>query len=149
MMNRQIRGGSGLFGVVLITMLAASGVATAQTAAPTYAASAATGEHVFKTYCAACHGTSARGDGPIAASLKRRPSDLTEIAKRNGWTFPSDVVFQVIDGRQPTRGHGGPDMPAWFDIFRRSSEGGDEHAVHARISALVKYLESIQTGLGR
>ena len=102
------------------------------------------GGEVFRTYCATCHGTSARGDGPLAASMKRKPANLTEIAKRNGGEFPSDVVFRTIDGRQPVRGHGGPDMPVWGDAFERSREAGDQARVKSVIQSLVDYLESIQ-----
>ena len=103
-----------------------------------------TGGEVFRTYCATCHGTSARGDGPLAASMRRKPANLTEIAKRNGGAFPSELVFRTIDGRQPVRGHGGPDMPVWGDAFTRSREAGDADRVKAVIQSLVDYLESVQ-----
>jgi cytochrome c553 len=32
---------------------------------------------MFKAYCAACHGDSAKGDGPATPTLKSPPSDLT------------------------------------------------------------------------
>lgn len=102
------------------------------------------GGETFRTYCATCHGTSARGDGPLASSMRRKPANLTEIAKRNGDVFPSELVFKIIDGRQPVRGHGGPDMPAWGDAFTRSREAGAEERVKAVIQSLVDYLESIQ-----
>jgi len=106
--------------------------------------SAATGDYLFRTYCAACHGTSARGDGPLADSMRRRPANLTEIAKRNNGVFPTEQVLKMVDGRQPINGHGGPDMPVWGDAFVRSVDGGDPAIVQARIKALVAYLESIQ-----
>jgi mono/diheme cytochrome c family protein len=106
------------------------------------------GSYLFRTYCASCHGTSARGDGPLADSLRRRPPDLTQIAKRNKDVFPGDLVHQIIDGRQKVRGHGGPDMPVWGDAFARSAEGGSEEVVRARIGDLVKYLEGIQVKSG-
>ncbi len=107
-------------------------------------ASQSHGSYYFQTYCAACHGTSARGDGPLADSMRKRPANLTEILKRNSGVFPKDLIFQVIDGRQPVRGHGGPDMPVWGDAFKRSIEGGSEDAVRNRIQAIVDYLEAIQ-----
>ncbi len=105
---------------------------------------AATGAYLFRTYCAACHGTSARGDGPVAGEMRRRPSDLTQIARSHKGVFPTEKVSQMIDGRQPVRGHGGPGMPVWGDVFTRSVETGDPVIVEARIKALVTYLESIQ-----
>jgi nucleotide-binding universal stress UspA family protein/mono/diheme cytochrome c family protein len=104
----------------------------------------ATGREVFRTYCASCHGETARGDGPLASAMKRKPANLTEIAKRNGGAFPTEMVFKTIDGRQPIRGHGGPDMPVWGDVFTRSREAGDAERVKAVIQSLVEYLDSIQ-----
>lgn len=106
------------------------------------------GSYLFRTYCASCHGSAARGDGPLADSMRRRPPDLTQIATRNKDVFPGDLVFQIIDGRQKVRGHGGPDMPVWGDAFARSAEGGGEDAVRARIRDLVKFLEGIQMKSG-
>lgn len=103
-----------------------------------------TGGALFSTYCASCHGSTARGDGPLAANMRRKPANLTEIAKRNGGEFPTDLVFRTIDGRQRVRGHGGPDMPQWAEAFGKSSEAGDDDRVKRVIQSLVDYLESIQ-----
>jgi len=108
------------------------------------AQSAATGDYLFRTYCAACHGSSGRGDGPLADSMRRRPANLTEIARRNNGVFPSEEVLRMVDGRQPVKGHGGPDMPVWGDVFARTADGGDPAIVQARLKAIVAYLESIQ-----
>jgi mono/diheme cytochrome c family protein len=81
------------------------------------------GSDVFKDYCAVCHGTSAKGDGPLAGHMKRRPPDLTVLAKQNGGVFPSEQVRKIIDGRQPVPGHGGPDMPVWGNAFKASRLG--------------------------
>jgi mono/diheme cytochrome c family protein len=102
------------------------------------------GSDLFKTYCAVCHGTSAHGDGPLAANMKKPPPDLTQFAARNGGVFPSALVARIIDGRQPVTGHGGPDMPVWGDAFRASRVESSEEAVQARIKALVEHLERIQ-----
>ena len=103
-----------------------------------------TGGEVFRTYCATCHGPSGRGDGPLAPSMRRKPSDLTEVAKRNGGEYPSEIVFRTIDGRTPVRGHGGPDMPVWGDAFARSRDGGDPATVKERIDALVDFIRTLQ-----
>jgi mono/diheme cytochrome c family protein len=129
-----------------VVTLAVAGVLA--TSAPLWAQSARTaaptGDYLYRTYCASCHGTSARGDGPLADSMRRRPADLTEIARRNQGVFPRDQVFRTIDGRQPVRGHGGANMPVWGDVFTRSSEVPNEAAVTERIEALVRYLEGLQ-----
>ena len=75
--------------------------------------------------------------------MTRKPADLTEIANRNGGSYPSELVFRTIDGKKPVRGHGGPDMPVWGDAFARSRNGGDEDHVRRMIHALVDYLETM------
>jgi mono/diheme cytochrome c family protein len=124
-----------------------TGFAAAQSADPAAAPQikqTIAGGELFRTYCAVCHGTAARGDGPLAPSMTRKPADLTEMAKRNGGSFPAELAFRTIDGKQPVRGHGGPDMPVWGDAFARSRDGGDENKVRQMIQSLVDYLESIQ-----
>ena len=106
------------------------------------------GCEVFRLYCAACHGPSGRGDGPLASNMRRKPSDLTEIAKRNGDQFPSEMVFRTIDGRQPVRGHGGPDMPVWGDAFGKSGDNATPTSVRETIESLVSYIRSFQVRPG-
>jgi mono/diheme cytochrome c family protein len=106
--------------------------------------SAKNGGELFRQYCASCHGATARGDGPLAEAMRRRPPNLTEFRKRNSNAYSSDLVYRIIDGREKVRGHGGPDMPVWGDAFSRSLEGTGDDAIRARIQALVDYLESIQ-----
>jgi mono/diheme cytochrome c family protein len=102
------------------------------------------GGDLFKTYCASCHGRSGKGDGPLAEHMKKRPPDLTLFSQENGGVFPSAKVAQIIDGRNPLAGHGGPDMPVWGNVFKASSQVDSDAAVQARIDALVAHLESIQ-----
>jgi mono/diheme cytochrome c family protein len=120
-----------------------AGVARSQTQADLTVRKLA-GHDLFRTYCASCHGTSGVGDGPLASSMRRKPANLTQIAKRNGGQYPSELVYRVIDGRQPVRGHGGPDMPVWGDAFARTSDASDEASVKRKIDALVEYLRAIQ-----
>jgi mono/diheme cytochrome c family protein len=101
------------------------------------------GSGLYSTYCAVCHGADAKGTGPLADSLKRRPADLTLLAKNSGGTYNRDMVRQIIDGKNPVKGHGGGDMPVWGDAFERSADAGPQ-AVKDRLDALVEYLASIQ-----
>jgi nucleotide-binding universal stress UspA family protein/mono/diheme cytochrome c family protein len=130
--------------VFIAALLCAPVSAAAQPATPSPIKHAIAGGEIYRTYCASCHGTAARGDGPLASNMIRKPADLTEIAKRNGGQYPSELVFRTIDGKKPVRGHGGPDMPVWGDAFARSREGGDPETVKRIIQSLVDYLESIQ-----
>ena len=101
------------------------------------------GSGLFSTYCAVCHGTNAKGTGPLADSLRRRPADLTMLAKNNGGNFDKDMVKRIIDGKNPVKGHGGGDMPVWGDAFERSADAGPQ-AAQERIDSLVEYLATIQ-----
>lgn len=129
----------------------AAGLALALSAALATSAAAQSGSvgaYLFRTYCASCHGANARGDGPLADSMRRRPADLTAIAQRNKGVFPTEQVFRIIDGRTPVKGHGGADMPVWGDVFSRSSKTDGPEAVTRQIEALVRYLEGLQTRTG-
>jgi mono/diheme cytochrome c family protein len=101
------------------------------------------GSGLFSTYCVVCHGADGKGTGPLADSLKRRPADLTLLAKNNGGTYPREMVAKIIDGREGVKGHGGGDMPVWGDAFERSADAGPQ-AVSDRIDALVEYLAGMQ-----
>jgi mono/diheme cytochrome c family protein len=133
--------------LIAAMLLLPIGATTASAQTPPVIRQSIAGAELFRTYCASCHGTTARGDGVLASSMTRKPSDLTEIAKRNGGLFPTELVFRTIDGQRPIRGHGGPDMPVWGDAFARSRDGGDPAKVKQLIESLVDYLESIQARL--
>ncbi len=102
------------------------------------------GAETFRTYCASCHGPDGKGDGPFAANLRFHPADLTLIARRHGGSFPADEVYRIVDGRRPVRGHGGPDMPVWGDVFRSPESGYDEATVKEKIRSVVDYVRSLQ-----
>jgi mono/diheme cytochrome c family protein len=104
------------------------------------------GALLFRSYCVSCHGATARGDGPLADHLRSRPPDLTLIAHRDGGTFDEEKVRRIIDGRTPVKGHGGPDMPVWHDVFRvaEEGEGYGEEKVAGRIQSLVEHLAAVQ-----
>jgi mono/diheme cytochrome c family protein len=59
------------------------------------------GASLYKAYCAACHGSDATGQGPMAKALKVPPPDLTRIAERNGGMFPMARVESIIAGEEP------------------------------------------------
>ena len=104
------------------------------------------GERLFETLCANCHGADARGNGPAASYTTGHPPDLTRIAARNGGTFPAERVFQVIDGQFDSPPPGSRHMPIWgYELF--TGEGDDETAHQQVLDAehrLVSYLSSIQ-----
>ena len=100
------------------------------------------GEHLYRTFCASCHGESGRGDGPAAPTLRQPATDLTLLTARAGGTFPREEITRIIDGRQPVTAHDTPDMPKWGQVMQRVER--DERVGQQRIAALVDHLESIQ-----
>jgi mono/diheme cytochrome c family protein len=111
--------------------------------APIQDVSPASGEEMFKSYCAACHGKDAKGAGPATVDLKSTPPDLTTLAKRHDGKFPADYVSNVLRKGVKAPAHGSSDMPVWGPLFAAVS-GRDETLVNMRISNLVHYLESVQ-----
>jgi len=101
------------------------------------------GSQLFRTHCAACHGTEGRGNGPMALQLRRVPPDLTQFTRRNGGVFPSERVYRIVDGRD-VMSHGDREMPVWGDTFRMVLGAPGSDAIKARIDAIVRYLEGIQ-----
>src|SRR4051812_31033738 len=102
------------------------------------------GAQVFRTYCAPCHGGTAKGNGPAALAMKVPPPDLTLIAKRNNGMFPAERVRQIIEGKG-VAAHGDRTMPVWGDVFARRIGGRDPHVV---VGELVRYLDTIQERTG-
>ena len=68
------------------------------------------GRAAFVDHCATCHGTGARGDGPLAAVLVIPPPDLTVLAANEGGVFPLGRALRRVDGEDEVLSHGGP-MP--------------------------------------
>ena len=105
------------------------------------------GEKLFQRFCAACHGTQAKGDGPVASSLAVQAPNLRELTLRNKGTFPAEKIVRIIDGRTLLNPHGSRSMPVWGDEFLRA-EAGDpvaEQETADMIKKMVEYLRSIQT----
>jgi mono/diheme cytochrome c family protein len=104
------------------------------------------GAELFLRFCAACHGESAQGDGPVAPTLTVLVPDLTRLSQRRGGRFPASEVREIIDGRGLIAAHGPRYMPIWgFEFW--VEEGADVQAEAASreiIDKLVKYLASIQ-----
>src|SRR5690348_2011853 len=111
-----------------------------ETLPPNYVPS---GKVMYQEHCATCHGSDAKGTGPMAPLLITRPSDLTLLAKRHAGKFPREYVTHVLEfGPGPTA-HGSSDMPAWGPIFRYYDKQ-NERAVQQRIRNLCDYLASVQ-----
>lgn len=110
------------------------------------------GKLEFRQYCAQCHGLNAIGDGPVAGALKKKPANLTMLAKNNGGVFPEQEVRDFIDGTKTAVSHGTREMPIWgyAFMFRQGALTGsgspplNQQQVNQKINLLVNYVKSIQ-----
>jgi mono/diheme cytochrome c family protein len=104
---------------------------------------ASSGKQMFTTYCSVCHGIDGKGDGPAATALKKRPADLTQLARKNNGAFPEIRVARFIKGSDEVAAHGSRDMPIWGRLFGSLSPTSPE-VVELRVSVLEQYIESLQ-----
>ena len=94
------------------------------------------GQAMYKAYCATCHGAAGKGDGPAVSALKKRPADLTQLARKHNGKFPEGEVMNVIhDGTH--------EMPVWGTLFR-SLDTDKEDVSKIRIRVLEEYIKSLQ-----
>jgi len=109
--------------------------------------SPASGQEMYMSYCAVCHGKSGKGDGPAASALKQPPPDLTALGSKNKGKFPADYVAHVLRFGAEAPAHGTKDMPVWGPLLR--SLGGNSRAADAlvqlRIANLTNYIGSLQS----
>ena len=153
--ERQTRSNGLVCGLVLLLFLLAVSVGTGQaeqeeegTRKPLVDLAkreeiVARGQESFARNCASCHGTDATGDGPVAATLKVEPANLTQLSQKEGGEFPFWRVHRSVDGRLELPGHGTREMPIWGFVFRKS-QLDTETQIRDRILELVYYIESIQ-----
>jgi mono/diheme cytochrome c family protein len=153
MKSLAIQGGALLFALLFsaATSTMAQESQTNIKKTPIKRTSAASGEEMFDSYCAACHGKDGKGNGPAAVELKVPPPDLTTLAQRRGGKYPSGYVEQVLrNGDTTEKAHGSQDMPVWGPLFSSIAHGGGGAAgsggpeITKRIYNLNKYIESLQ-----
>ena len=118
------------------------------------------GKSEFQSSCASCHGTDAKGKGPVSDQLKIPPPDLTMLAKNNNGVFPTNAVYETIYGLKTIPAHGTREMPIWGYRFYPMTnlphdvdlsywkmfgpEPSSEVVVRTRILAIIDYLNRIQ-----
>jgi mono/diheme cytochrome c family protein len=100
------------------------------------------GADMYKTWCASCHGTAGKGDGPAASALKKTPADLTLLTKKNAGKFPVERVRNYIEGKSAVDAHGSREMPVWGNVFEAidASQAG----ITFRVVTLTTYLQTLQ-----
>jgi mono/diheme cytochrome c family protein len=105
--------------------------------------SAASGIDMYKQYCAACHGTDGKGNGPAASAMKTPPTDLTQLAKKHDGKYPANMVAGVLKFGGGPASHGSADMPVWGPLLQSLDKYHDA-VVQQRISNLVNYVQTLQ-----
>jgi mono/diheme cytochrome c family protein len=65
------------------------------------------GKKLYQTHCVVCHGSEGKGDGPAAAGLTPRSTNLLKMA---GHHPDGDFAWKIANGRGA--------MPAWKDVLR-------------------------------
>jgi mono/diheme cytochrome c family protein len=112
-------------------------------------AAAQSGKQDYEAYCADCHGSDGKGNGPTTQTVPMNPAppDLTKLAKNNGGKFPFNDVVDIIDGRKTVPSHERIQMPFLGTTLQ---EPGKEFTpesdaqVKRRIDAMARYVESLQ-----
>lgn len=111
------------------------------------------GSREYVENCAVCHGTSGKGNGPLAGIINEKVSDLTQLSKANNGIFPYSRVYEVIDGTREAKGHGTRDMPVWGSVYNEQAPQwlGFDYAsqdaqtfVRGRILALIGHIQTLQ-----
>jgi len=103
----------------------------------------ASGQEMYKAYCASCHGLDGKGNGPAASAMKQPVPDLTQISKKAGGKFPSDHIVSVITGDVNSPSHGSAAMPVWGPVFMGVSQG-NQGQVQQRVHNLADHIASLQ-----
>jgi hypothetical protein len=93
------------FVVLTLALIGAATRATAQDVSK--------GREEYLRSCAECHGGDGGGHGAMASKLKVKLADLRTIAKRNRGVYPSDSVYETIDGRRVGNRHAKSGAPVW------------------------------------
>lgn len=82
------------------------------------------GRQLFEQNCVSCHGQNAEGDGPAAAALNPKPTNLKAMSGNHP---DGDFAWKIANGRGP--------MPAWKETLSSRD-----------IWHLVNYMQSLEDG---
>ena len=111
-----------------------------------WAAEGDQGRAYFLRYCASCHGVEGKGDGTVSRSLKIKPTDLTQLQKRNKGLFPLEKVMATIDGRTRIEAHGESKMPVWGELLEKEAapQKDTTAASTAKVKVIADYVSTLQ-----
>jgi mono/diheme cytochrome c family protein len=74
------------------------------------------GRRMYQTYCAGCHGSSGKGDGPAAKTLPVKPADHTRAQMSK---YTDQYLFDIISKGGASVGKSAQ-MPAWGAVIKES-----------------------------
>lgn len=133
-----------LIPALLVAALATTAQQDKSKAKPaTTSANPATGHETFLKYCASCHGTAGKGDGPAAFAMKTPPPDLSTLTKRHEGKFPEGYIGALLKFGRSFAAHGSEEMPVWGAQFRAFDPVKDPTG-QRHINDVVAYLRSLQ-----
>jgi mono/diheme cytochrome c family protein len=128
---------------MVLSMAVAGGVAFAQ--------DPVSGQEEFRQHCAACHGLTGLGDGPVGPLLKTPAPNLALITERNGGKFPFQKIYETISGVGVISAHGSRDMPLWGERYMKDAAPVTpdqaeitKRLIEERILSLVYYIGTLQ-----
>jgi mono/diheme cytochrome c family protein len=92
------------------------------------------GRRIFTANCLVCHGVLGDGKGPLAAALKKAPTDLTsaDVAAKSN----RDLMLIIIGGKSHEEGLG---MPSWSTVLLGTQT--------ENVIAYVRYLQKTRISL--
>ncbi len=133
--------------VVVVAAMAAFGCSSKSTDCASPGANADPvrgGAKLFRRYCGACHGLTAKGDGIVSSLMTPKPRNLTTLTREFG-KFPREWLIRVTDGRETRRAHGDSNMPVWGTNLATElgPEAGDEE-IRNWLGTIADYLETVQ-----
>lgn len=103
-----------------------------------------TGREIYMSQCANCHGEDGKGDLIAVSGSPDGRADLTMLSKRNGGTFPTERLKEILGGLVDIPAHHDSNpMPIWGDLFDARRETARQAAAD-QFDRLAAYLESIQ-----
>lgn len=110
---------------------------------PVLPTATASGEEMYITYCAECHGRDAKGGPARTEAFGTAAPSLVTLSKNNQGRFPYAIVRDAIRGDEHGAIYGAGEMPPWGFLFRYVGSGS-RMEVDMRINRLTEYLRSLQ-----
>ena len=101
------------------------------------------GQQMFTSYCAPCHGVDGKGRGPAGSAMNPKPTDLTQLTRKNHGKYPDTHVVSILEFGTEVSAHGSAKMPVWGPILGTMNRANLQDK-QLRISNLARYLETIQ-----